>query len=37
MDLYVQIKNKKGEAFKVVNLGREEYLLFFKKTSGKIK
>ena len=31
MDIYVQIKNKKGEVFKVVNLGREEYLSFFKK------
>ncbi len=30
MDIYLQIKNKKGEVFRVVNLGREEYLSFFK-------
>ena len=35
MDIYVQIKNKKGEVFKVVNLGREEYLSFFKKRLAK--
>jgi hypothetical protein len=35
MDIYVQIKNKKGEVFKVVNLGREEYLSFFKERLAK--
>lgn len=37
MDIYVQIKNKKGEIFKVVNLGREEYLHFFKRKLKKLK
>lgn len=37
MDVYIQIKNKKGEVFKVANLGREEYLEFFKKHIGEIK
>ena len=37
MDIYVQIKNKKGEVFKVVNLGREEYFEFFKKHISEIK
>ena len=36
MDIYVQIKNKKGEVFKVVNLGREEYLSFFKERLAKL-
>lgn len=36
MDIYVQIKNKKGEIFKVANLGREEYLENFKAYIGKI-
>ena len=31
MDIYVQIKNKKGEVFKVVNLGRSESI---KSSSG---
>ena len=35
MDIYVQIKNKKGEVLKVVNLGREEYLSFFKELLAK--
>ncbi len=37
MDIYVQIKNKKGEIFKVVNLGREEYFEFFKERLNEIK
>ncbi len=35
MDIYVQIKNKKGEVLKIVNLGREEYLSFFKERLAK--
>ena len=35
MDIYVQIKNKKGEVLKIVNLGREEYLSFFKEHLAK--
>jgi|GEM_PF-3178204 hypothetical protein len=35
MDIYVQIKNKKGEVFKVVNFGREEYLSSFKERLAK--
>jgi hypothetical protein len=37
MDIYVQIKNKKGEVFKVVNFGRDDYFEFFKKHIGEIK
>lgn len=37
MDIYVQIKNKKGEVFKVINLGRDEYFEFFKEHIGEIK
>ncbi len=36
MDIYLQIKNRKGEIFKIVNLGREEYFLFYKEHLKKI-
>ncbi|MHB1545972.1 MAG: hypothetical protein ACYCSB_03535 [bacterium] len=36
MDIYVQIKNKKGEVLKVVNIGREEYLSLFKEHLKKM-
>lgn len=36
MDIYLQIKNSKGEIFKIVNLGRKEYLESFKSHLKKI-
>ena len=36
VDIYLQIKNRKGEIFKIVNLGREEYFLFYKEHLKKI-
>jgi hypothetical protein len=36
MDIYLQIKNKKGEMFKIVNFSREEYFLSYKEHLRKI-